>query len=340
MNTETKRNIFAVCDMEVAYAYNFMEYMNKKHSIPFEVQAFTSPEILCEFGKKQEIEILLISDKAMNDEVRKLKIGQLVILSEGVHYPGLDQYPSVYKYQASDMVVREVMACYCAEQKTHIVPPASKRTMKIIGVYSPVGRTQKTSFALTLGQILAKDHAVLYLNLENYSGFEQILEMEYVYTLSDLLYYARQGNQNLVYKMGTMIQSIGNLDYLPPVQTPADIQETSYEEWKQLIGEIRDSSNYEVLILDLGDGVQDLFRIMDWCHVIYEPVRKDMISEAKQKQFEALLAAWDCQKIAERIYPVHLPYHQSVRTGAQYFDELVWSELGDYVRQLLNQRQW
>ena len=45
-----------------------------------------------------------------------LDIGKIVILSEGVHPPELDQYPSVYKYQASSDVVREVMACYGAEK--------------------------------------------------------------------------------------------------------------------------------------------------------------------------------------------------------------------------------
>ena len=37
-----KRNIFAVCDLEVDYALNFMDYMNRKKNIPFEIQAFTS----------------------------------------------------------------------------------------------------------------------------------------------------------------------------------------------------------------------------------------------------------------------------------------------------------
>ena len=41
-----KRNIFAVCDLEVDYALNFMDYMNRKKNIPFEIQAFTSVENL------------------------------------------------------------------------------------------------------------------------------------------------------------------------------------------------------------------------------------------------------------------------------------------------------
>ena len=46
MNQKKRRHIFAVCDVEVDYAYNFMEYLNRKKSLPFEVQAFTGPEVL------------------------------------------------------------------------------------------------------------------------------------------------------------------------------------------------------------------------------------------------------------------------------------------------------
>ena len=64
------------------------------------------------------------------------------------------------------------MACYGEEKSLDPVTfPVLKKTMVIIGVFSPLGRCLKTSFALALGQILAKERAVLYLNLESYSGF-------------------------------------------------------------------------------------------------------------------------------------------------------------------------
>ena len=84
-----------------------------------------------------------------------------------------------------------------------------------LAIASGVGRTQKTSFALTMGQILAKERAVLYLNMESYSGFERLLECSYDRGMSDILYYARQENQGIIYKLGGMVQSMQNLDYLP-----------------------------------------------------------------------------------------------------------------------------
>ena len=64
-----KKNIFAVCDLEVDYAFNFMDYLNQKRNLPFEIQAFTTAESLLAYGKENHIELLLISDKAMRKEI-------------------------------------------------------------------------------------------------------------------------------------------------------------------------------------------------------------------------------------------------------------------------------
>lgn len=331
---QKKKNIFAVCDLEVEYAYNFMEYLNQRRNLPFEVQAFTSPQILCEYAKTQPIEILLISDKAMCEEVRRLKVGKLIILTEGVHNPELDQYPSVYKYQASDSVVREVMECYGAEKAARESLPQWKRQASVIGIYSPVGRCQKTSFALTLGQILAKDRAVLYLNLESYSGFEQLLGEVWERNLSDLLYFLRQDNASIVHKLSGMIQSVQNLDFVPPALAPMDIQCTDVKEWLRLIDSIVSESAYEVLILDLGDCVQELYQILDICTKVYVPVRGDSVSMAKLAQFENLLRMWDYESVLEKLQKIKPPFYSTNRTGKGYIEELAWSEMGDYVRQL------
>ena len=331
----SESRIFAVCDLEVDYAYNFMEYLNRKRTLPFEIQAFTSAEILCRFAKARPVEILLISDKAMTPQIEELNIRKIIILSEGVHRPELDQYPSIYKYQASDQVVREVMDCYSAEQITEKQTVSKRKKTKVYGIYSPVGRTRKTSFAITLGQILAKEEAVLYLNLENYAGFEQILGESFERTIGDLIYYIRQENTNPVCKLGGMVRTIQNLDFVPPAISPADIQNTSSEEWVRLISEIRLNSRYEVLILDLGDSVADIFSVLKECDRIYMPVRQDFLSEAKVRQFEDLLKFWDSDDLQSRLVKLTLPYHQVRESGRGYFEGLIWSELGDYVRKLL-----
>ena len=331
-----KKNIFAVCDLEVDYAFNFMDYLNQKKNLPFEIQAFTTAESLLAYGKENHIELLLISDKAMRKEIRELGIGKIIILSEGVHPPELDQYSSVYKYQSSSNVIREVMAYYGEEKALNpVVFPVLKKTMEIIGVYSPLGRCLKTSFALALGQILAKDKAVLYLNLEEYSGFEELFGKKFPTNLSDLFYYVRQGNENLIHRMNGMIQTVNNLDFVPLVRTPSDIRTVCWEDWERLLQEITLHSSYEVLVLDIGSGIDENFQLLDLCEKIYMPVLKDAVSVCKMTQFENLLRIWNKDKILEKIEKLHLPFYMDSISSESYVEQLVWGELGDYIRKLL-----
>lgn len=335
-----KKNIFAVCDLEVDYACNFMDYLNQKKNIPFEIQAFTTVESLISYGEKTHIELLLISGKAMCRQVRELDIGKIIILSEGVHPPELDQYPSVYKYQSSSEVIREVMACYGAEKA--VIPvqfPVLKKTTEILGIYSPLGRCLKTSFALTLGQVLARERAVLYLNLEEYSGFEELMGKGFAHNLSDLLYYVRQDNQNLIHKMNGMVQTVNNLDYIPPVQAPADIKGTVWEDWEKLLQEIVLRSSYEVVVLDIGSGIDETFQLLDQCKRIYMPVLTDVMSACKVAQFENLLRIWDFPQVLAKITRVKPPFHVGFPPAETYVEQLLWSELGDYVREILRKER-
>ena len=334
------KNIFAICDLEEEYAKNFMEYLNQKRNIPFEIRAFTTRQGFVEFAKSNRVELLLISERTMCPEIRGLDIGRIIILSEGVHSQEHDRYPSVYKYQSSAEVVREVMACYGQNSRTAAEAwPVLKKKTKILGVYSPLRRCLKTSFALTLGQILAGRQAVLYLNLEEYSGFEQLMQTEFRSTLSDLLYYLKQENQNLIHQMNGMVMTAGNLDYIPPVRTPWDIKSVSLKEWNLLLDHIVAETAYETLLLDLGCETEETFGLLERCERIYMPVLKDRVSQCKIAQFEELLKNRGMPQISGKIVKVQPPCHRDENRNEPYVSGLVFSELGDYVKAVLRKER-
>ena len=331
-----KKQIFAVCDTEAEYAKNFMEYLNRKQNLTFEVQAFTGVKSLLAFAEQNRIEILLISEAAVCREVRELDVGKLIVLTEGIKSPELSAYAGIYKYQSSAQIVREVMACYGEERS--VLPaqsPVLKKATQILGVYSPVGRCLKTSFALTLGQLAAREKPVLYLNLEEYSGFEELFGKSFTGTLSDLLYFVRQGDHNLTVRLNSMVETVGQLDFVPPVQSPMDIRGTSWQDWVCLIQEIVLHSSYEVLILDIGNGIDEVFQLLDLCKRIYMPVCSDGLSECKIIQFENLLRVLDYPQVLVKTVRMKLPFHESISGNGAYVEQLPWSQLGEYVKELI-----
>ena len=331
-----KKQIFAVCDLEAEYARNFMDYLNQKKNIPFEIQAFTNVSSFVAYAKENPVELLLISAEAMCREVGELDIGKIVILTEGSKPEELDKYADVYKYQASSDIVREVMACYGAEKA--VLPaqmPALKKTTELFGIYSPLGFCGQTSFALALAQILGREKPVLYLNMEEYSGFEELFEKEYPYTLSDLLYFVKQGSTGITVKMNGMAESMGNVDFIPPVQSPEDIRGTSWQDWEHLLQEIILHSSYEMIVLDIGNGIEEVFQMLDMCTTVYTPIKTDKMSRSKLAQFEELLSVRDYPQILSRMVKLNLPYGQEVLAEPFRAEQLVWGTLGDFVRELL-----
>ncbi|WP_099467367.1 P-loop NTPase family protein [Konateibacter massiliensis] len=324
----TNRTI-AICDGEAAYAYSLADFFNSKSSIFF-AEAFTEEKSILDYIRENFVDILLISDRMNMELANQKNIGMTILISEQEAVLAGKKYPAIYKYQSAKAILKNIMNFY-AEREDEPLSILNKKC-KIIGVYSPVKRSMKTSFCLAMGQIMARERAVLYLNLEEYSGFSLLFQKEYKADLSDVIYYLRQDKSNILVKLEGIVESVNNLDYIPPVSSPTDIWEVKKEEWQRLFREISTNSKYDTVIVDFGDGGHGLLELLGECDQIYVPVREDYLSNAKIEQFERLLTKTGYEFLLSSMKKIKLPYHNSFGSRECYAQQLVWSELGDYVR--------
>lgn len=330
------KRVMAVYDVDPLYGERFAEFVNRKEQVPFSVMAFTALEQLKAYAADHEIELLLINSSVTREEIEKLGAARVVRLTGGEVIPLEEQYPSVYKYQAADSILREVMDCYCADPEEPGFTTLSKKS-RVIGIYSPVNRCLKTSLALTMGQLLARDLKVLYLNLEDCSGFGHLIGEEYKGGLSDLLYYYSQDGYSWV-RLGSVIYTWGDLDYIPPVQYPEDLSQVTAQTMADLIGRIAKESSYEAIILDLGQFGKKAAEVLEICDAVYMPVKDDCLSIAKVEEFEEYIVSSGHEALKNRIQKLKLPYHCSFGRRDNYLEQLLWGELGDYTRQLLKKQ--
>lgn len=333
-----KKSIFAVCDLDASYACSLMDYLNGKKTTPFEVQAFTNVESLQAYAREHPIEVLLISTRAMCNEIRELSVNRIIILSEGEPLQGLEEYPFVYKYQSSDQLLSEVLEYYADADPQPYIGGASHRT-RMYAVYSPVGRVRKTAFALALGEALAESSQVLYLNFEEFSGFEELFGVKYRTDISDLIYFSRQKEGGFIYRLNSVVQTFHGLQYVPPALSPADIRDVSGEEWIDFLREIDVYGEYDILILDLSAQVDELFQILRGCDRIYMPVLEDVVSQAKVSQYEKLMRMLDMEDILEKTKKLRLPVQPVLRENGDVAQQLVRGEMGNYVRRMLMEEE-
>lgn len=330
-----KKSIFAVCDLDASYACSLMDYLNGKRTTPFEVQAFTNVESLQTYARENPIEVLLISTRAMCSEIRDLPINRIIMLSEGETLPELEEYPSVYKYQSSDQLLSEVLEYYAELHPQPFTYGKVAHKTRIYGVYSPIGRARKTSFALTLGEVLSENNQVLYLNFEEFSGFEELFDRTYRTDISDLIYFSRQKEGGFIYKLNSVVQTFHELHYIPPALSPADVRDVSGKEWLDFLHEISVYGEYDILILDLSEQVDELFQVLRECDRVYLPVLEDAISQAKLAQYEKLLGMLDMEDVIEKTRKLKLPVQPLLKENGDIMQQLVWGEMGNFVRKML-----
>lgn len=264
-----KTNKIGIYDNEINYAYRLMEVLNIKKQILFEAEVFTAKESLLLYLENHSLDVLLIQDSEMCEELNRYSVKKIILLSEGrksINY----KYPVIYKYQSSEMIIREIMNYYAENADADAI--YSKQKIKIYGIYSPVRQIDVTAFALALGQFLLKQYSVLYLNLELFSGIKDKYGSENARGLSELMYYVNQDTEGIVYMISGMAEKLMGLDWIQPLESPEDLQDIKVEEWLKLLSIIRTQSNYEALLVQLNEGVPEFCRILEVCDRIFMPV--------------------------------------------------------------------
>lgn len=241
-----RQKVFAICDTEEAYAVRLTEYMLERVRLPYTLHLFTKVEELQRFAEQEEIEILLIAESALKmlrEEYIRQQVVKMFVLQENDRKEREEQ-GCISKFQSPEKIV-ELLVESVADFSDWKHEAAEEDTkVKLIGIYSPVKRCLQTSFALTMGQILAKEHKTLYFNFENYSGFGQMLKREYSMDMTDLMYYFRCAKDKLFLRLPSIIQNINGLDYVPPVQYRAEPRETTGRQWLELCRNISGIGKY------------------------------------------------------------------------------------------------
>lgn len=324
----------AVYDDDPHYAERLSDYVNRKEKGIFRAQAFTTKERLEEFARGNDIDVLL-TGVSVGEEIEGLKTTQKIFLAEERPAGGVREIPEVYKYQSGDDIIREVMAVYCELPGVKSsLPGLSENRRRIIGVYSPIGRCGKTSLALAIGQVLAREEKVLFVSLDVYTGFSRLLDEQWKRDLSDLIYYYKQGRFHGM-RLNSIVYYLGDMAWIPPFRYPDDYCQITTEEMAELLEQILRESTYETIVLDLGSCDRQILPLLEHCQVVYMPMKEDAVSQAKLKEFEEYLEHFGNKVLLDRVQKIHVPLVMGTRKMEHFPQELLWGDMGDFVRGLI-----
>lgn len=297
-----ERNL-VICDREIRYATGLGENISSRDDLAVKVYVCSSLDKVVELSESKIIHLFVVEEGYTYNERSQIEAEQVFVLGRGrVTDLGEEESP-IWKYQCADEIIREIFEVYVDKTKKNVMRSIRKDRARLVAVYSPIHRIGKTTFALALGKECATKKRVLYLNLEEYASMDRTVGLN----LGDILYYMKQGNGNLGIRLQAAVRKNEELNYLAPIPILQDMKEVSENEWEMLMEELVKNSTYELIILDLSESVQGIYRILEKCDRIYMPVSEDQISQSKLKQYDENVKQLKLEKIERITYRFVMP---------------------------------
>lgn len=338
-------HILAIFDSEKKYVKKLVSYLESRVKMPFRILGFDNREKLIRYLVKEHASVLLVSVNEWQSEMESLA-GQIILLTDRKEGERLEtdlregQLPAVCKYQSGEAIAKKVLSI-CAVAEVPIIPVrdglcAQSGRAEIIGVYTPVRRSLQTSFSLVYSLLRAKEKKTLYLNFEVFSGFGTWFQKEYKTDLMDLMYFLDGEEEKFLLKLAGMAETFGNIQYIPPAISYEDFMMVGAGEWVRLLDMIAQKSDYEVIVLDLGDQMQGLFDILSICDKIYTISKPDGLAMAKVAAFEEALRLSQKEDVLHKLVKCRLPVFKEIPQTAEM---LAYSQLADYMKNKLGEMQ-
>ncbi len=323
-----------ICDHDREYAGRLAEYI-RRSECGYEVVLYTDPARFADEWDSNGIYRLLIQegflDKIMGSESAA---GQEIMAVPGCYVLTGNEDSrgegKIYKYQSAS----DILSAVGEELRvSHSMITEARRNegCRMIGVYSPVSHTLKTTLAITLAQISGADKPTLYINTEGYSGLYELFDINTEYSLSDLVYEYSVHPEEIAGFISRYTVRVEDMNILLPARSSAELKEINPYMWISILNAIASTSLFSTIVMDISDEIQGVPEILNVCGQIYMPVRKDPVAMAKLRAFDEVLAGYPGgNEIRNRMIRLKFPYFDDIETT---FGNLRHGKLARYIKQ-------
>jgi hypothetical protein len=256
--------LLAVYDSDILYASRLMEYFNKCDWEDFEALLFTKKESLLEFLKNQPIEILLWGGEDFSNKIKIENIKYIFRLSSEKN--GINEKAGeIYKYQSAEKIASEILSCYTRLEDNNSNELQGRA--KFIGVFSPVPGEEKLSYAWALAKGLSGKGKVLYISFEQLPVSFMINNESSNRSMSELIYYLRERKEDYISKIKAYLNYSEKLSYLSGPSHGFDLLTICKEDIVRFMDDIREHTDYELVVFYLGIYTEATMEILSRCSV-------------------------------------------------------------------------
>lgn len=343
------KGIIAVIDSNQTYCCNLCEYIDSHLHLGFTTAWFSSISDFIIFPYKCDVQFLFIRDCFVDELLEFFDfsmtsndtsfIYHTYVLSdsrycEDIAVPSLSdvKIKSIYLYQSAKDICKIIYESADCVAIRHCID--STASTRVYGVYSPVKRSGRTSFAMTLAMVLSLNSPTLFISFDEYCD-EYLSSHFTAKTISDVMINFIEHPDGLCNHILENKTSINGLDILLPPKYCQDIRTLSTDDIEKFVDGLTNSS-YTNIIIDFADTSQNIVSLLLHCHKIYMPVVNDDISQSKIKSFMNNSSQINSTFSTLNIEEVSVPIMDYKHNETEYINQLMISPISGYINEILN----
>lgn len=326
-----------LADVDERYIESLSKFIRSSYMNKFNLNVFTQKDSLVTFlnGRAGKIDILIVAPELFSEEMKGLKAGIIIILSNGNKPESVNGIPCINKYQTGDLILNSVLELFSdTNPGAESILRGSKNTV-LISVYSPIGGSGKTTISLGLSALFAKKGMkTLYLNLETINSIPYFIKnSNQEIGMSNLLFYLKENKKNLSIKIDALKsydRALG-ISYFNPADFSLEIDELTEFDIGTLLFELKEVGQFDVVVTDT-DSVFNRrnLAVLNSSDSIIMPVLQGTLAKYKLEVFERELKKINSiqeNALNERITPVINRFQYDLQ-----YDEFFLSKKSAYAK--------
>ena len=249
----------ALCDQEADYVKKFIRQAQVGLGRSLRFVGITSEE---GFGAQKNIDLNRgFWTKALLEEYE----GRCVLLCEERLPKEFHHMSGVFKYRSVSALLNELYRTKAWESvMTRDFNPYVQRG-KVICIYSPGGNPENTCYAMSLGNALAEESKVIYINLKANQDYVKAFGLVDGEGLGDLLCHMNRGQA--IGEIRQFLRDFGDMQVIMPLSQCAQASEVKDKDLDALTEFIRSQGLFDYIIYDLGEITEGILKVFLDCDI-------------------------------------------------------------------------
>lgn len=326
-----KRIRLAICIGDCEYQNRLADCLMKHYREQLELHLYENWEQIREQRESCDIWLFGDCEEALEENWEE----PFVYLSEG---DSMKEYRDgicvTEKYQEVssivDLIFEQIPEEVCPVDEAGSI---SGKT-DVVAVYSLSENDYQLPFGVTLGSILGEQKRVLLVDMQENSGFTQVIGESGVLGLEEILVMAENENFSKKRISSCIGHGIG-IDYIYPLNDYECLSEAERDTCLRMLGMLRADMGYEVVILNLGSRFAGFSEVLEQCDRIYLLQRMGGICKWRESEFMDELGRRGLDRVAEHLIRVEIPpMNYPVASFERLVEQWKWNEMGDRIRSI------